>query len=29
MNPNILVLVSSIETDDSGKDADTKSTIFW
>ena len=29
MNLNILVLVISIETDDSGKDADTKSTIFW
>lgn len=29
MNLNILVLVISIEADDSGKDADTKSTIFW
>ena len=29
MNLNILVLVISVETDDSGKDADTKSTIFW
>ena len=28
MNLNILVFVISTETDDSGKDADTKSSIF-